>query len=293
MSLSSFFLHMILNTLAIYGYNPVTELENFNKLQEDYPKIAQLFKEKPKISRHINPMISNLLEKNCPTYFHRMFLLYYQYLDDAEIKEENYRNLRSFYLKDGSKQEKHLSKMTKILPFTMFFKIVYKYNREDLQKSILDKVTTLNIFTLKKESKKLSQGIKHYFSFKLKNDETNLELCLSDHESPLIYDLTKTNEIKRYFEIEDESQDTILLKMFWAAIQNIHPTSGIFGTNNDIFGVKSGKMNKHQVLNLFASILFCNKRKSDKILPNADDDDEDDDEDEDGDFEVDETNESE
>ena len=169
MSLGSYFLHDILDALATYGYNPVTELDKFNNLYEDYPRIAQLFKENPRISRHVNPMISNMLEKNCPTYFHRMFLLYQQYMDDAELKEQNYKSLRNFCNKDVPRPQKHFSNMRSILTFSTFFKIVYKYNRELSQKRILDKVVTLNIFTLKKESKKISQSIVTYFHFDMKS----------------------------------------------------------------------------------------------------------------------------
>ena len=134
MSLGSYFLHDILDALATYGYNPVTELDKFNNLYEDYPRIAQLFKENPRISRHVNPMISNMLEKNCPTYFHRMFLLYQQYMDDAELKEQNYKTLRNFCNRDAARELKHFSNMRGIITFSTFFKIVYKYNREPIQK---------------------------------------------------------------------------------------------------------------------------------------------------------------
>ena len=70
--------------------------------------IASLFEDNPNISRHINPMISTLLEKNTPTYFHRMILLYHQYMDDAYVKEQNYKNLKSFYSKDTSKEERSI-----------------------------------------------------------------------------------------------------------------------------------------------------------------------------------------
>ena len=89
---------------------------------------------------------------------------------------------------------------------------------------------------------------------------------------PYKYDLTNKKDLKKYFGIVDQSQDTILLKMFWAAVQNIHPTTGIFADNNVI-------MSKDEAINLFASILFCNKRKNDKILPPDDDEEHDDDSD--------------
>ena len=59
--------------------------------------------------------------------------------------------------------------------------------------------------------------------------------------------------------------------MFWAAVQNIHSTTGIFGHHNDNI------MSKNEAINLFASILFCNKRKNDRILPLPDDKEDDDD----------------
>ena len=272
MSLGSYFLHDILDALATYGYNPVTELDKFNNLYEDYPRIAQLFKENPRISRHVNPMISNMLEKNCPTYFHRMFLLYQQYMDDAELKEQNYKSLRNFCNKDVPRPQKHFSNMRSIMTFSTFFKIVYKYNREPSQKRILDKVQTLNIFMLKKESKKISQSIATYFHFDMKTvKKMHLELSIFDQKFPYKYDLTNKNEIKKYFAIQDQSQDTILLKMFWAAVQNIDSTTGIFGHHNDNI------MSKNEAINLFASILFCNKRKNDRILPLPDDKEDDDD----------------
>ena len=271
MTLCTYFLHNILDVLAYYGFNPVTLKDNFNKLHEDYPRIAQLFNESPRISRHISPMISNMLEKNCPTYFHCMLLLYHQYMDDANVKEQHYKSLRKFCNKDGPREEKHFSNLTGIMTFKLFFKTVYNYDGASDERAILDIVNTLNIFTLTKEPKKISQGITNYFTFDFNCDDAkkNLEIKLFDNEFPYKYDLTNKKDLKKYFGILDQSQDTILLKMFWAAVQSIHPDTGIFDGDESI-------MSKNEAINLFASILFCNKRKNDTILP-ADDDEQDDD----------------
>ena len=60
--------------------------------------------------------------------------------------------------------------------------------------------------------------------------------------------------------------------MFWAAVQSIHPDTGIFDGDESI-------MSKNEAINLFASILFCNKRKNDTVLPTDDDEQDDDDSD--------------
>ena len=84
--------------------------------------------------------------------------------------------------------------------------IGYESNRETFQKRILDKVQTMNIFTLKKESKKISPGITNYFTFDLKGDDKkDLELSMFDQKFPYKYDVTNKNDIKKYFGIEDES----------------------------------------------------------------------------------------
>ena len=273
MMLSSFFLSNILEALVHFGYNPVTQEDKFCSLQDDYPMIAQLFKENPKISRYINPMVSIILEKNSHTYFHRMFLLYFQYMDDAYVKEEHYKALKNFYNKDSKRGQKHLSHCKKLMTFTTFFKIVYNYNGEQKHRNILDKVAQLNIFTLKKEDKKVSHNIMNYYNFNFNDENNNLEITLPNNTLPLQYDFKKKNDIKDYFEITDTPQDAILLKMFWAALQKIHDPT--------IFGVRTAALlTKRQALNLFASILFCNKRKNETILPKANDENkEDDDED--------------
>ena len=113
-----------------------------------------------------------------------------------------------------------------------------------------------------------------YFTFDLNgsNAKKNLELKLFDKEFPYKYDLTNKKDLKKYFGILDQLQDTILLKMFWAAVQSIHPDTGIFDGHESI-------MSKNEAINLFASILFCNKRKNDTILLAAADEQHDDDSD--------------
>ena len=191
-------------------------------------------------------------------------------MDDADVKEQHYKSLRKFCNKDSPREEKHFSKLTGIMSFKIFFEAVYNYKHARHEIGILDKANTLDILSLKKEPKKISQPITNYFTFDFNgNAKNNLELKMFDKEFPDKYDLTNKKDLKKYFGIADESQDTILLKMFWAAVQSIHPDTGIFNGHESI-------MSKNEAINLFASILFCNKRKNDKILPPDDDEEHDD-----------------
>ena len=75
-------------------------------------------------------------------------------MDDADVKEQNYKSLRKFCNKDGPREEKHFSNLTGIMTFKLFFKTVYNYDSASDETAILDIVNTLNIFTLTKEPKK-------------------------------------------------------------------------------------------------------------------------------------------
>ena len=128
--LSSFFLNEILQVIAHYGYNPVTDETSYNNIVHNYPHITSFLTGSAEISNAPSNTKMKLQSLSLPsTFFHRILFLYYIYMKIPAVAESNYHKLFKYYHTRQFDMESFGEKFSRlnILKFNVFFKNIYKF----------------------------------------------------------------------------------------------------------------------------------------------------------------------
>ena len=125
--LSSFFLRNILQVIANWGYNPVSNEICHHKLLETYPNIGMFLTGTATINNGESNKVARAMCLVLPnTFFHRIVFLYYIYMNIPAVVEKNYDALYAYYNTNFVEETKGRFQHLKILKFDQFFRHIYQ-----------------------------------------------------------------------------------------------------------------------------------------------------------------------